>query len=320
MGIVSEVLPTFCRKPLFGYPLIVMSGVFIGFLGFAVWSHHMFTVGLGVVATTAFSLMTMLIAIPTGVKVFNWIGTLWGGKIRFTTAMLYSLGFIWMFMMGGFTGIMHSSVPVDHQQQDSYFVVAHFHYVLIGGALFAIFSGIYYWMPKVSGKIMNELWGRISFWIMFFGFNLAFFPMHLLGMAGMPRRTHTYLGDMGWNEWNMWSTIGAMILGVGIGSAVVQIIYTAIKGKACGPDPWDARTLNGQQLALRRSITSNAFLRSTLATRYGRTNTAKNLRNQVKANQSHMVFICRIVPGIHCPLLSAFSSQDSDSSSTTRIS
>ena len=206
MGIVSEVLPTFCRKPLFGYPLIVMSGVFIGFLGFAVWSHHMFTVGLGVVATTAFSLMTMLIAIPTGVKVFNWIGTLWGGKIRFTTAMLYSLGFIWMFMMGGFTGIMHSSVPVDHQQQDSYFVVAHFHYVLIGGALFAIFSGIYYWMPKVSGKIMNELWGRISFWIMFFGFNLAFFPMHLLGMAGMPRRTHTYLGDMGWNEWNMWST------------------------------------------------------------------------------------------------------------------
>jgi cytochrome c oxidase subunit 1 len=243
MGIVSEVLPTFSRKPLFGYPLIVMSGVFIGFLGFAVWSHHMFTVGLGVVATTAFSLMTMLIAIPTGVKVFNWIGTLWGGKIRFTTAMLYSLGFIWMFMMGGFTGIMHSSVPVDHQQQDSYFVVAHFHYVLIGGALFAIFSGIYYWMPKVSGKLMNELWGKISFWIMFFGFNLAFFPMHLLGMAGMPRRTHTYLGDMGWNEWNMWSTVGAMILGVGIGSAVVQLIYTCIKGQKCGNDPWDARTL-----------------------------------------------------------------------------
>ena len=243
MGIVSEVLPTFSRKPLFGYPLIVMSGAFIGFLGFAVWSHHMFTVGLGVVATTAFALMTMLIAIPTGVKIFNWIGTLWGGKIRFTTPMLYSLGFIWMFMMGGFTGIMHSSVPVDHQQQDSYFVVAHFHYVLIGGALFALFSGIYYWMPKMSGKLMNETWGRISFWIMFVGFNLAFFPMHLLGMAGMPRRTHTYLGDMGWNVWNAWSTAGALILGVGIASVIVQLVFTCLKGQKCGNDPWDARTL-----------------------------------------------------------------------------
>lgn len=243
MGIISEVLPVFSRKPLFGYPLVVFSGAVIGFLGFAVWSHHMFTTGLGIVATSAFAFLTMLISIPTGVKIFNWIGTLWGGRISFSVPMLYALGFIWMFMMGGFTGIMHSSPPVDAQQQDSYFVIAHFHYVLIGGSIFALLCGIYFWFPKVTGKLMDEAVGKIFFYTIFFGFNLAFFPMHILGMTGMPRRTHTYKAEMGWAEPNFWSTIGALILGVGIAAVVLQVIYSCFKGKPSGDNPWDARTL-----------------------------------------------------------------------------
>jgi cytochrome c oxidase subunit 1 len=243
MGIISEVLPVYSRKPLFGYPLVVFSGAVIGFLGFAVWSHHMFTTGLGIVATSAFAFLTMLISIPTGVKIFNWIGTLWGGRITFSVPMLYALGFIWMFMMGGFTGIMHSSPPVDAQQQDSYFVIAHFHYVLIGGSIFALLCGIYFWFPKVTGKLMNEGAGKLFFYTVFFGFNLAFFPMHILGMTGMPRRTHTYKAEMGWAEPNFWSTIGALILGVGIAAVVLQVIYSCFKGKPAGSNPWDARTL-----------------------------------------------------------------------------
>ncbi len=243
MGIISEILPVFSRKPLFGYPLIVFSGAVIGFLGFAVWSHHMFTTGLGVVATTAFAFLTMLIAIPTGVKIFNWIGTMWGGRIRFTTPMLFSVGFIWMFMMGGFTGIMHSSPPVDAQQQDTYFVVAHFHYVLIGGSIFALFAGMYYWFPKVSGRLMDDFVGKIVFYLMFIGFNLAFFPMHILGMTGMPRRTHTYKSEMGWDQSNFWSTVGAFILGIGILIFVIQMVYAFYKGGKAPKDPWDSRTL-----------------------------------------------------------------------------
>ncbi|MEX0326457.1 MAG: cytochrome c oxidase subunit I [Puniceicoccaceae bacterium] len=243
MGIISEVLPVFSRKPLFGYPLVVFSGAVIGFLGFAVWSHHMFTTGLGIVATSAFAFLTMLISIPTGVKIFNWIGTLWGGQIRFTTPMLFALGFIWMFMLGGFTGIMHSSPPVDAQQQDSYFVIAHFHYVLIGGSIFALLCGIYFWFPKVTGKLMNDNVGKVFFYTIFIGFNLAFFPMHILGMSGMPRRTHTYKAEMGWNDANFWSTIGALILGLGIAAVVLQVIYSCFKGKPSGENPWDARTL-----------------------------------------------------------------------------
>jgi cytochrome c oxidase subunit 1 len=243
MGIISEILPVFSRKPLFGYPLVVFSGAVIGFLGFAVWSHHMFTTGLGIIATSAFAFLTMLISIPTGVKIFNWIGTLWGGRISFTTPMLFALGFIWMFMMGGFTGIMHSSPPVDAQQQDSYFVIAHFHYVLIGGSIFALLAGIYYWFPKATGKLMNDGLGKVLFYTIFVGFNLAFFPMHILGMTGMPRRTHTYKAEMGWNDANFWSTVGALILGIGIAAAVIQVIYSCFKGKPAGENPWDARTL-----------------------------------------------------------------------------
>ncbi len=243
MGIVSEILPTFSRKPLFGYPIIVFSGAVIGFLGFAVWSHHMFTTGLGKIATAAFSLLTMAIAVPTGVKIFNWMGTLWGGRIRFPVPMAFALGFIWMFMLGGFSGIMHSAAPADAQQQDSYFVVAHFHYVLIGGILLGLLGGLYYWTPKIFGRMMNERVGYLVFWLIIVGFNVAFFPMHYLGLIGMPRRTHTYLGDMGWNLWNHVSTIGAFILGIGVLICFAQLVWTAFRGKRADADPWGGRTL-----------------------------------------------------------------------------
>lgn len=243
MGIVSEILPTFSRRPLFGYPMMVFSGAIIGFLGFTVWSHHMFTTGMGIVATSAFSIMTMLISIPTGVKIFNWIGTMWGGKLRFPLPMLFALGFLWLFMMGGFTGVMHSSVPGDAQQQDSYFVIAHFHYVLIGGALFSLLGGIAFWFPKVTGRMLNESYGKLLFWIMFAGFNLFAFPLHFLGLSGMPRRTHTYKSEMGWDIWNHWSTIGALVLGVSILLFVIHVVWASKKGAIAKDDPWDARTL-----------------------------------------------------------------------------
>ena len=243
MGLVSEILPTFARKPLFGYPLIIFSGCVIGFLGFAVWTHHMFTTGLGKIANSAFALLTMAIAVPTGMKVFNWIGTLWGGRIRFTVPMVFACGFIAMFMLGGFSGIMHSAAPADTQQHDSYFVVAHFHYVLIGGMVLALFAGAYYYFPKMSGRMLSEKWG---YWVALFiigGFNITFFPMHWLGLSGMPRRTHTYLGEMGWGPWNLVATIGAFILGLGVLIFVINLIYSMVKGKPSGFDPWDARTL-----------------------------------------------------------------------------
>ena len=243
MGIVSEILPTFSRKPLFGYPIVVFSGACIGFLGFGVWSHHMFTTGMGTVATAAFALMTMAIAVPTGVKIFNWIGTLWGGRLMMRTPMMFALGFVWMFMIGGFSGIMHSAAPADAQQQDSYFVVAHFHYVLIGGSVFGLLAGIHYWFPLVCGRKVSEFWGKLSFWVVFVGFNTTFFPMHFLGLNGMPRRTAVYDGNMGWDTPNFIATIGAFILAVGIGIYFCVMIYTFFKGEKSGRDPWDARTL-----------------------------------------------------------------------------
>ena len=243
MGVISEILPTFSRKPLFGYPIVVFSGAIIGFMGFTVWSHHMFTTGMGTVATAAFALATMAIAVPTGVKIFNWIGTLWGGHLQMRTPMMFALGFIWMFMVGGFSGIMHSAAPADAQQQDSYFVVAHFHYVLIGGSLFGLLAAIHYWFPLMFGRIVSEFWGKLSFWIIFTGFNITFFPMHFLGLNGMPRRTFTYDSNLGWNTPNFIATIGALILGVGIAIYFITIVYTYFKGQKIGRDPWDARTL-----------------------------------------------------------------------------
>jgi cytochrome c oxidase subunit 1 len=203
----------------------------------------MFTTGLGKVAATAFSLATMTIAVPTGVKIFNWIGTLWGGRIKLSTPMIYALGFIWMFMMGGFTGIMHSAAPADSQQQDSYFVVAHFHYVLIGGSIFALLAGCYYWLPKITGRLASEGKGKIGFLMVFLGFNIAFFPMHFLGLNGMPRRIYTYDANLGWDFWNFVSTMGALLLGAGVAFVVWHLLYSAFKGKAAGNDPWNGRTL-----------------------------------------------------------------------------
>ncbi len=244
MGIVSEVLPCFSRKPLFGYPIIVFSGAVIGLLGFAVWSHHMFATGLGKVATAAFSLLTMAIAVPTGVKIFNWVGTLWGGRIKFTVPMIFSLGFVWMFMLGGFTGIMHSAAPADAEQHDSYFIIAHFHYVLLGGILLGLLSGIYYWIPKIYGKMMNQ---KLGYWVaglVIIGFNVTFGPMHYLGLIGMTRRTYTYLGDKGWGPWNMVCTLGAYMLGLGVFLCFADMVWTVLsKKRNCGPDPWGGRTL-----------------------------------------------------------------------------
>jgi len=243
MGIVSEVLPTFSRKPLFGAPVVIYSGIMIGFFGFGVWSHHMFSVGMGPVADSAFSIATMLIAVPTGVKIFNWIGTLWGGSIRFATPLLFSLGFISMFIMGGLSGVMHASPPVDLQQTDTYFIVAHFHYVLFGGSIFGLFSGVYYWFPKIFGKVLDERLGKLHFWLMLIGFNVTFFPMHFLGLIGMPRRIYTYAPDLGWNFWNAVATVGAFIIALSFVVFMINVAKTTRSGAPAPADPWDARTL-----------------------------------------------------------------------------
>ena len=185
MGIVSEILPTFSKKPLFGYPFVIFSGIVIAIMGWAVWSHHMFTVGLGPIANSVFTITTMLIAVPTGVKIFNWLGTLWKGSIELTTPMLYALGFIFLFIIGGLSGVSHAVSPSDFQQQDTYYIVAHLHYVLFGGSIMGIFAGIYYWWPKLTGKMLNETLGKINFWLIFIGMNVTFFPMHFVGLNGM---------------------------------------------------------------------------------------------------------------------------------------
>jgi len=243
MGIVSEVLPVFSKKPLFGYKTVVLAGAIIAFMGWMVWSHHMFTVGLGAVANAVFTVTTMLIAVPTGIKVFNWIGTIWGGSIRFTTPMLFALGFIAMFLIGGISGVMHAVSASDAQQQDTYFIPAHIHYVLFGGAIMAILSGIYYWFPKYSGKMYNEKQGKISFWLIMIGQNVTFFPMHFVGMDGMPRRIYTYVEGMGWELWNGVATGGVFILILGFLVVLDNIGRHWKNGEAAPADPWDARTL-----------------------------------------------------------------------------
>ncbi len=243
-GIVSEVLPTFSKKPLFGYPFIIFSGIFIGFMGWAVWSHHMFTVGMGPVANATFAITTMLIAVPTGVKIFNWIGTMWGGSIDFKTPMLFSIGFVFLFIIGGLSGVSHAAPPSDYQQQDTYYIVAHLHYVLFGGAIFGIFSGIYYWWPKFSGKLLNENLGVIHFALLFIGMNMSFGPMHWLGMDGMPRRIYTYGAEYGWEFWNTVSTIGSYIIALGTIVFIVNVFYTMRQERRTDlADPWDGRTL-----------------------------------------------------------------------------
>jgi cytochrome c oxidase subunit 1 len=242
-GIISEILPVFSRKPLFGYAAMVFSGIFIAFLGFGVWSHHMFATGMGPVADAAFALATMLIAVPTGVKIFNWIGTIWGGSLQMKTPMYFALGFIAMFIIGGLSGVMHASPPADLQQTDTYFVVAHFHYVMFGGSMFALVAGMYFWFPKMFGKMLHEGLGKLHFWLMFIGFNLTFMPMHFLGLHGMPRRVYTYPEGLGFEFWNRIETIGSMILGFSFLVFLFNVIRSLRKHPPAPADPWNGATL-----------------------------------------------------------------------------
>ena len=242
-GIVSEVLPVFSRKPLFGYAAMVFSGIFIAFLGFGVWSHHMFATGMGPIADTYFSLATMLIAIPTGVKIFNWLGTVWGGSIQYKTPIYFALGFVAMFIIGGLSGVMHGSPPADLQQTDTYFVVAHFHYVMFGGSIFGLTAGAYYWWPKMFGRMLDEGLGKLHFWLMLIGFNLTFFPMHILGLNGMPRRVYTYPEGLGFEQLNLLETVAAFILAASFAVFLVNIIKTWRGPRNAPADPWNAATL-----------------------------------------------------------------------------
>ena len=241
MGIISEVLPVFSRKPLFGYKAFVFATVAIGALGFSVWAHHMFTTGA--VFLPFFSLMTFLIAVPTGVKMFNWIATMWRGKLSFETPMLYSIGFLTMFLLGGINGAFSAAVPVDFAIHDTYWVVAHIHYVLFGGSVFAIFAGIYYWFPKMTGRMLGEGLGKIQFVLMFIGFNLTFFPMHQLGLAGMPRRIADYAASTGWSELNLAATAGGFIIAFAMLPFFWNVLVSLRNGKIAGDDPWEANTL-----------------------------------------------------------------------------
>jgi cytochrome c oxidase subunit 1 len=222
---------------------VVFSGIAIGFLGWGVWAHHMFATGLGPVAISAFGLSTMLIAIPTGVKIFNWLGTVYGGAVRLTTSMLFALGFIAMFTLGGLSGVLHSIVPADTQQTDTYFVVAHFHYVLFGGLMFGVFAGFYYWWPKIFGRMLDDRIGKWNFWLMLIGFNLTFFPMHILGLVGMPRRTYTYDEGLGWDTLNLIETIGGFVIALSVLFFLVNVIYSTRRGERASDDPWDGRSL-----------------------------------------------------------------------------
>ena len=246
-GIASEVIPTFSRKPIFGYPFMIGSGIAIGFMGWGVWAHHMFASGIGTLSVLAFSLATMFIAVPTGVKILNWLATMYGGRLRFTTAMLFAIGLVGMFTIGGLSGVTHAFAPADTQQTDTYYIVAHFHYVLFGGALLGLFSGMYFWWPKIFGFFLGEKMGKWNFWVMLVGFNLTFGPMHILGMQGMMRRTYTYTEGQGFNLWNMVATIGAFTIAVSLILFMVNIALSYRKHKRNpvdpGPDPWDARSL-----------------------------------------------------------------------------
>ena len=241
MGVVSEILPVFRRKPLFGYKAFVFATIGIGLLSFTVWAHHMFTTGA--VLLPFFAFMTTLIGIPTGVKMFNWMATMWRGKISLTTPMLFAIGFLTMFLIGGISGVMLGQPPIDFHVQDTYFVVAHLHYVFFGGSVFGVFAATYYWFPKMFGKKLNEPLGKIHFWIHFIGFNLAFFPMHQLGLSGMPRRIGDYSPDAGWTILNMISTVGAFMIAVSIIPFLINVVATFINGEPAGDDPWEGNTL-----------------------------------------------------------------------------
>ncbi len=242
-GIISEVIPVFSRKPIFGYKAIAAATAVIAFLAVLVWAHHMFASPVPIVVLGFFMLSSFLIGVPTGVKIFNWIATLWRGSIVMTTSLYFAVGFIAIFVIGGITGIFLAVFPIDWQLNDTYFVVAHFHYVLMGGAVFTIFAGLYYWFPKITGRMLGERLGKTSFWIMFIGFNLTFFVQHALGLSGMPRRIYTYQPGLGWSTYNLISTIGSFVLGLGILITIANIALSLKRGALAGPDPWKGNTL-----------------------------------------------------------------------------
>jgi len=239
----SEIIPVFSRKPIFGYPVMVAATVAIGFVSFTVWAHHMFTVGMNSYANSFFTISTMIVGVPTGIKIFNWIGTMWGGKIQFKTPMLFCIGFLFQFLIAGLTGIMLAVAPFDWQLGNSYFVVAHFHYVIVGAILFALFAAFYYWFPKMSGRMYNERLGKWHFWLFLIGFHLTFDFMHIPGLLGMPRRIYTYEPGRGWDIWNLIITVGVFFQAAGILLFVCNLLWSRIKGPVCTSDPWDAWTL-----------------------------------------------------------------------------
>jgi cytochrome c oxidase subunit 1 len=239
----SEIIPVFSRKAIFGYSVMVLATIAIGFIGMSVWAHHMFTVGMSAGANTFFVLSTMAIAVPTGIKIFNWLATMWGGRIQFATPMIFCIAFLFQFLIAGLTGVTLAVAPLDWQLGNSYYVVAHFHYVIVGGILFCIFAAFYYWLPKASGKMYNEALGKLHFWLFFIGFHLTFDFMHVPGILGMPRRIYTYEPGRGWDIWNLIVTIGVVFQAAGILVFAANIVWSCWRGKLAGNDPWDAWTL-----------------------------------------------------------------------------
>jgi heme/copper-type cytochrome/quinol oxidase subunit 1 len=242
-GMVSELVSTFARRRIFGYTAIILSLLSTAFIGFGLWVHHMFATSIPDLGKSFFTAASMMIAIPSGIQIFCWIATLWNGKVQFRPPLLFVIGFFFIFVLGGMSGIVLASVPIDLQVHDTFFVVAHFHYVLIGGAIFPLLGAIIYWFPKMSGRMMDEKLAKITFWITFVGFNITFFPMHQLGLKGMPRRVYTYLPGLGWSDLNLIATIGAGILGTGVLLFVLNAIKSMLVGERAGNNPWDAPTL-----------------------------------------------------------------------------
>jgi cytochrome c oxidase subunit I len=242
-AMISEIVPVFSRKVIFGYPMVVAASLAIGFLSMTVWAHHMFAVGMGAPLNSAFAASTMLIAIPTGIKIFNWVATMYGGRIRFATPMLFACAFLFQFLCAGLTGIILSVVPFNWQLTDSYFVVAHFHFVLVGSLIFTIFGAIYYWFPKATGRLLSERLGRWHFWLFVVGFNLTFLPMHWAGMLGMPRRIYTYPADRGWDFWNLIASLGVPFQILAVLVFLINVVISLRRRAEAGNDPWDAWTL-----------------------------------------------------------------------------
>ena len=242
-GLISEIVPVFSRKPIFGYKAMAASIAAIAVLGFIVFVHHMFVTGLPLVVQTFFAFTTMIIGVPTGVKIFNWLATMWGGSIRYDTPMLFAVGFILMFLIGGIDGVYLGSLAVDRTVHGTYWVVAHIHYVLFGGSVLGVFAAIYYWFPKITGRFLSEKLGKLHFWLMILGLNLAFLPMHVLGLLGMPRRISTYLDDRGWGDWNSLVTFGAFVIAISVTVFLINFIISMRSPKTAPDDPWEANTL-----------------------------------------------------------------------------